>query len=691
MSNTRIDLIAGARPDFIKIAPIYHQLVAAPSTWTPRIIHTGQHYDANLSDVFFQDFDLPLPHTQLGTGSGSIAGQTSRVMEAYDRHLQTDRPDLTLVVGGGNSTIGCGFAAVQRNIPLVHLEAGLRSYDRAMPEEINRMLTDRMSDLLLTSSKDCGLNLKREGVYADRIQFVGNIMIDALDQYLVRARQSNIQKELKLESKTYGLVTLHRPANVDDLDVLSSLMRCMIELSEHLTLVLPTHPRLRKNMEQLDPLLISQLEDAPGLRCIDPLGYIDFLALQTGARLVLTDSGGVQEETTVLGIPCLTLLENTERSATVTDGTNRVVGTDSDDIRTAFEEALALPMPTAARPRYWDGRTAERVANALTAFMKTKDESISVTPQAPRVTTFNLPRTMAYRSADVRRELLMMAETESWQDAPDTAHLAQQCASYAEAQDAVPCADIAGGLAAIRSHFKAGNVAVLGGAAPEDVAAVLNSSAVTWGSVEEALPANTEMVYVSPMNPGTWESFNVDAVVSAAAEYSEIPFAVDERWFEFTGQSVAEAISMCPNLISLRSMGPAFGLDGLGAGYLLGAHPFVAASVINAAEMGMLPVARRAAHVALMDQEYMKEYVETRIHTRKWLATTLRNFGFETRELPGPHLYITGDIPDPVEKSSSLTRFDGGWIWVVGTPDVVEDQLAEFKQMDESVERKHAT
>lgn len=691
MSNTRIDLIAGARPDFVKIAPVYHQLAAESSTWTPRIIHTGQHYDANLSDVFFQDFDLPSPHIHLGTGSGSIAGQTSRVMEAYDRHLQTDRPDITLVVGGVNSTIGCGFAAVQRNIPLVHLEAGLRSFDRSMTEEINRMLTDRMSDLLLTSSLDGGLNLKREGVSADRIQFVGNIMIDTLDQYLVRARQSNIQKELKLEPRTYGLVTLHRPANVDDLDLLSDLMRCMIELSEHLTLVLPTHPRLRKNMDQLDPLLIRQLEDAPGLRCIDPLGYIDFLALQAGARLVLTDSGGVQEETTVLGIPCLTLRDNTERPATVTEGTNRVVGTASDDIRSAFEEALALPMPSATRPRYWDGCTAERVVSALTAFMNTRGESTSTADQAPRVTTFNLPQTLAYRSADVRRELLMVAETGSWQEAPDTAHLAQQCATYAEAQDAVPCADIAGGLAAVRSHFKAGMVAVLGGAAPEDVAAVLNCSAVTWGSVEEPLPANTEMVYVSPMNPGTWESFNVDAVVSAAAEFPEIPFVVDERWFEFTGQSVAEAISMCPNLISLRSMGPAFGLDGLGVGYLLGAHPFVAASVINAAAMGMLPVARRAALVALMDLDYMKEYVETRIHTRTWLATTLRNLGFETWELPGPYLYITGDIPDPILKSSCVTKFDGGWIWVVGTPDVVEDQLAEFKQKDEDVERKHAT
>lgn len=686
MSSTRIDLVSGTRPDFMKIAPVFHQLAADSSTWTPRIIHTGQHYDANLSDVFFQDLNLPQPHAHLGVGSGSIAAQTSRVMDAYDRHLMKDRPDITLVVGDVNSTIGCGFAAVQRNIPLVHLEAGLRSFDRTMPEEINRILTDSISNLLLTPSIDGDLNLKREGIAADRIRFVGNIMIDTLDQYLMRARQSNIQKELKLESKSYGLVTLHRPGNVDDLDVLSALIRCMLDLSSTLTLVLPTHPRLRKNIEQLDPLLIKQLEDAPRLRCIDPVGYIDFLALQAGARLVLTDSGGVQEETTVLGIPCLTLRAGTERPITVTEGTNRIVGTDPDEILAAFEETLTLPMPGAVRPRYWDGRTAERVVNALAVLLNRADVSTSVATTASGVTTFSLPRTLACRSADVRRELLLMAETGSWQEGPDTNRLAKRCASYAEVQDAVPCADIAGGLAAIRTHFKSGKVAVLGGAVPEDVASVLNSSAVAWGSIEEALPADAEMVYVAPMCSGTWESFNVDAVVSAAAEYPEIPFVVDERWFEFTGQSVAEAISMCPNLIALRSMSPGFGLNGLGAGYMLGAHPFIMADIINAAEVGMLPVARRAAFVALVDLGYMKEYVETRVATRTWLATSLRELGYKTRELPGPHLYIAGDIPDPLERSPSVSLIDGGWIWVVGTPDVVEDQLAEIKNRREAVE-----
>jgi hypothetical protein len=281
---------------------------------------------------------------------------------------------------------------------------------------------------------------------------------------------------------------------------------------------------------------------------------------------------------------------------------------------------------------------------------------------------------------------LLVAETGSWQDGPDLPALAKRCASYAETHEAVPCADIAGGISTIRAHFKDGKVAVLGGAAPDDVSAVLNSSAVAWENAGDAMPADVEMVYVSPICPGAWESFCVEQVVSVAAQYPELPFVVDERWFEFTGQTVAEAIPMCPNLIALRSMGPAFGLDGLGAGFMLGAHPFVTASIIHAAEVTILPLACRAAFVALKDQGYMKEYVESRAETRSWLSAILRKLGFETRELPGPHLFISGDIPDPFRRLVCVSATYDGWLWAVGTPDTVEDQLALLEQKNEAVE-----
>jgi UDP-N-acetylglucosamine 2-epimerase (non-hydrolysing) len=352
----------------MKVAPLYHALVKHGHSFEPRIIHTGQHYDAKLSDVFFADLDLPAPHVNLEVGSGPVAQQTGRVMEAYERHLGHSRPDVTLVVGDVNSTIGCGLAAVHARVPLVHLEAGLRSFDRTMPEEINRLLTDRIADLLLVPSEDAVANLRREGIPDEQIRFVGNIMIDALEAHLSRAEASTILADLNLEARGYGLVTLHRPSNVDAPDVLAGLLLTLAELAGRLPLLVSTHPRLRKNLQALDGRIRHRIENSRGLKFVDPLGYVDFLALELNSRVALTDSGGVQEETTVLGIPCLTLRETTERPITVHEGTNRLVGRDPDQIKAAFAEILALPMPVPCRPVHWDGHTAGRVVTELSEF-----------------------------------------------------------------------------------------------------------------------------------------------------------------------------------------------------------------------------------------------------------------------------------------------------------------------------------
>ena len=371
-SSTPVTILSvvGARPNFMKVAPIARQIARDAPTWRHRIVHTGQHYDPNMSEVFFRDLEIPEPDVYLGVGSGTHAEQTARVMLELEAHLNRETPDLLLVVGDVNSTLAATLVAVKRCIPVAHVEAGLRSYDREMPEEINRVITDAVADLLLTPSADADENLKREGVDAARIHRVGNVMIDSLLRYVPRARQTRAWEALDLVPRGYALVTLHRPSNVDDPATLRGVLKVLTQLAGRLPVVFPVHPRTRKMLQQLG---LGQLP--PALRLVDPIGYLEFLGLQAEARLVLTDSGGIQEETTVLGVPCLTLRKNTERPITVSEGTNRIVGSDAHAVWDAAREALDQPMPAAKPPALWDGHTAERIVAVLGRFIESRRAS----------------------------------------------------------------------------------------------------------------------------------------------------------------------------------------------------------------------------------------------------------------------------------------------------------------------------
>ena len=352
----RIDLIAAARPNFMKVAPLFHAL--SPEPWCQlRLVHTGQHYDATMSDAFFKDLDLPEPDVHLGVGSGSHAEQTAHVMLAYEKSYAPERPDLIVVVGDVNSTLACALVGAKLRIPVAHLEAGLRSGDRDMPEEINRLVTDAVADILWTPSPDADENLVREGVTTDKITRVGNIMIDSYELMRARILASAAQRHLGIEGEAYGVVTLHRPVNVDDPGILRKLTEQLIDISVKLPLIFPVHPRTRKNLMAAG--LVAQLAAAPGMQLIDPLGYVDFMNLVGSARLIITDSGGVQEETTYLGIPCLTLRDTTERPITVTQGTNRLVS--SQGLVEAVTGALSSQGSRGQKPTLWDGRTAARV------------------------------------------------------------------------------------------------------------------------------------------------------------------------------------------------------------------------------------------------------------------------------------------------------------------------------------------
>ncbi|MEZ4389361.1 MAG: UDP-N-acetylglucosamine 2-epimerase (non-hydrolyzing) [Candidatus Krumholzibacteriia bacterium] len=357
----KILLVAAARPNFMKIAPLWRALAARPQTFTPRLLHTGQHYDRNMSDVFFADLGLPAPHVHLGVGSGSHAEQTAGVMLKFAPVLQQERPDCVVVVGDVNATMACTITAVKLGVPVAHVEAGLRSRDRAMPEEINRILTDSIADLLLTPSPDGDANLLAEGVPASRIARVGNIMIDSLVHALAKVRDRAAYEPFGLAAGEYGLVTLHRPANVDQPDRLARLFAGLAGLDH--PLLFPVHPRTRKVMEAngLAPLFTA----AGPLRLTDPLGYDDFLNLTMHARFVITDSGGIQEETTYLGIPCLTMRPNTERPITVDEGTNELITLETMADRVGA--ILRGQWKTGRVPELWDGRTAERIADVLAA------------------------------------------------------------------------------------------------------------------------------------------------------------------------------------------------------------------------------------------------------------------------------------------------------------------------------------
>ena len=356
----KIHLIAAARPNFMKIAPLYHAL-AAQDWCTPSIVHTGQHYDPSMSDAFFRDLRMPRPHFHLEVGSGTHAEQTGGVMIAYEKVAMQERPDWIVVVGDVNSTAACAMVGTKLWIPVVHLEAGLRSRDRRMPEEINRLVTDAIADVLWTPSPDGDENLLAEGVSASRIDLIGNIMLDSYEMMRPSIEADGTRASLGLPKGGYGVVTLHRPSNVDEAGSLAALVDKLITVSRKLPLVFPVHPRTRKRLEEFG--LMARVAAEPGIRLTEPLGYIQFMNVVSSAALALTDSGGVQEETTYLGIPCLTLRENTERPVTVTHGTNRLVK--PEDLLERVDEVLAGKWPTGVRPQFWDGRTAERAVACL--------------------------------------------------------------------------------------------------------------------------------------------------------------------------------------------------------------------------------------------------------------------------------------------------------------------------------------
>ncbi len=356
----RVHLIAAARPNFMKVAPLYHALNAAPD-FVPVLIHTGQHYDANMSDDIFADLDLPSPDHHLGVGSGSHAEQTGNVMIAYEKIAQAQRPDWLVVVGDVNSTAACAMVGAKLGIRTVHLEAGLRSRDRSMPEEINRLVTDVLADVLWTPSPDADENLAAEGIPTSRITRVGNIMLDSYEMIRPKIEAENIHGQLGLAARAYGVVTLHRPSNVDDLRQLAHIVEALCQVAEGLPLVFPVHPRTKQRLTRFN--LGYKLEEA-GIRMIEPLSYRPFMNLVSNALVAITDSGGLQEETTYLGIPCLTLRENTERPITVTEGTNRLVKPE-----TLIEEVNSAVFDNGRRnrPDMWDGQTAQRCVEDLRA------------------------------------------------------------------------------------------------------------------------------------------------------------------------------------------------------------------------------------------------------------------------------------------------------------------------------------
>jgi UDP-N-acetylglucosamine 2-epimerase (non-hydrolysing) len=346
--------VVGARPNYMKAAPIIRAL-RRDSGVKQILVHTGQHYDFNMSDVFFQQLGMPAPDINLKVGSGTHARQTADIMVRFEPIVSDEKPDLVLVYGDVNSTVGAALVCAKLGVKVGHVEAGLRSFDRSMPEEINRIVTDQLADLLFTPSKDGNANLEREGVAPEKVHFVGNVMIDTLIQMLPKATEYNIP-EL---SRQYALVTLHRPANVDDVKWLKGMLETLTAVSRELTVVFPVHPRTRERMSELS------FSHNGTLRLLDPLPYLEFLALQRHASLVITDSGGIQEETTFLGVPCLTVRENTERPITVEIGTNEIVGRNLDNIAVAIERVLDGKRKPCTVPPLWDGHAGERIADVI--------------------------------------------------------------------------------------------------------------------------------------------------------------------------------------------------------------------------------------------------------------------------------------------------------------------------------------
>lgn len=360
----KVIIVVGARPNFMKAAPLVEAMKLRANEFQSILVHTGQHYDADMSDAFFKDLGLPEPDVYLGVGSDTHAQQTAAIMQKFEPVVVKEKPDWVVVVGDVNSTLAAALVCAKLGVRVAHVEAGLRSRDRTMPEEINRLLTDQIADLLLTPSKDADENLIAEGISRERIRFVGNIMIDSLNAHVETAKRSTILEKLGLAGQDYAALTLHRPSNVDDASAFARILDALEAIASRLPIIFPVHPRTRSRIAELG--LAERIEKLNGLRLIEPLGYVDFLRLYSQARLVLTDSGGIQEETTVLGIPCVTIRENTERPITVEMGTNTVAGSNTEKIKRAAFAALDMAKQKPhCIPPLWDGRTAERVIDAL--------------------------------------------------------------------------------------------------------------------------------------------------------------------------------------------------------------------------------------------------------------------------------------------------------------------------------------
>ena len=410
--SIKILSVVGARPNFMKIAAICEAIREYNTTNNSLsidhvLVHTGQHYDANMSDMFFNDLELPTPNLFLGVGSGSHSAQTAKIMEGFERVLLVEKPDIVIVVGDVNSTLASALVTKKISwtnqtgrdfIPkLVHVEAGLRSFDRTMPEEVNRIVTDALSDVLFTTEESANENLKREGVQAEKIYFVGNVMIDTLLRYRSKAKESTILKDLQLfdknHAKPYAILTLHRPANVDDRETLIKMLDAFLQISRDMPLVFPVHPRTLKQIQEADlgDYFVDHFIDRPEpwdsrvrIRLLPPLGYLDFLELMSLAQVVLTDSGGVQEETTILGVPCITLRDNTERPVTLTHGTNVLVGSDCKKIIEEFTRVVRSQREIPSAPQLWDGHAARRIIRILV-----EEERRSAGPSGAEVQTID--------------------------------------------------------------------------------------------------------------------------------------------------------------------------------------------------------------------------------------------------------------------------------------------------------------
>ncbi len=373
MNTSTIMCVVGARPNFMKIAPVMRALNAS-DVLQPCLVHTGQHYDAAMKHAFFDQLGIPEPDVDLGVGSGTHAVQTAEIMLRFEPVLDEHKPAAILVVGDVNSTIACSLVAAKKGIPVIHVEAGLRSYDREMPEEINRVLTDQISDLLFITESDAVANLEREGIDSTRVHFVGNVMIDTLHHQLDSATLpektlADVTNSKALLENGYALLTLHRPSNVDTPDILERLLKTMQTISTTLPIVFPVHPRTKACIEKAG---LGDLLDSAAITRLTPLGYKEMLGLMANARMVLTDSGGIQEETTALGVPCITLRENTERPITVEQGTNTIVGTDPEAILAAFNETVESGGKAGQVPDKWDGKTAQRIIDVIENWLDVK-------------------------------------------------------------------------------------------------------------------------------------------------------------------------------------------------------------------------------------------------------------------------------------------------------------------------------